>query len=103
MTDDELAAAIEVAVRGVAGVATVYSALPPLARSARQLTAGTSTLPLVALARRDGALTVTINVGVGAPQAPATASAAALAARTVLDAAGAADAEVVVRVSRVHD
>jgi len=103
MSDDELAILIETAVRGVDGVATVYSALPPLARSARQLTAGTATLPLVALARKDGLLTVTVNVGVSAPQAPATASAAAIAVRTVLDAAGIPDAEVAIRVSRVHD
>ena len=103
MTDDELAMLIETAVRGVNGVATVYSALPPLARSARQLTAGTSALPLVALARKDGLLTVTINVGVSAPQAPATAAAAAAAAHTALVAAGVADAEVIVRISRVHD
>lgn len=103
MTDDELALLIETAVRGVDGVATVYSALPPLARSALQLTAGTAPLPLVALTRKDGVLTVTVNVGVSSIQAPPTAAAAATATHAVLDAAGLPNAEVIVRVSRVHD
>lgn len=108
MNDEQLVIAIESAVRAVPGVTTVYSALPPVARSALQLTSGAVTVPLVALVRTGPDVAVTVNVGVGTAstgsrQAPVTAAAVAAAARVALDAAGLPDAEVAVRVSRVHD
>jgi len=108
VTDEEIVIAIETAVRSVTGVTTVYSALPPVARSARQLTSGAVAVPLVALTRKGADVAVTVNVGVGTSatgngQAPVTAAAVAAAVRVVLDAAGVPDAEVAVRVSRIHD
>jgi len=100
MSDLELAAVLEPLVRGVAGVSTVYSSLPLLAQSAKQITRGADAAPLIAIDRSSTAVTVTVNVGVsGSAQAPATAAAVAAAVR---DAVG-ADAEVIVRVSRVLD
>ena len=104
MTDDELAALVETVARTVAGVTTVYSALPPIARSARQLTSGESSVPLVAVTRTAGTLTVTVNVGVtGDGQAPITAAAVAAAIRAALAANDLDTAQVAVRVSRIHD
>jgi len=104
MTDDDLAARVETAARTVPGVITVYSALPPLARSARQLTSGDNSVPLVAVSRQDGTLTVTVNVGVtGSGQAPITAAAVASAVRSLLTEPDTESAQVLVRVSRIHD
>jgi len=100
MSDLELAAVLEPLVRGVAGVSTVYSSLPLLAQSAKQITRGADAAPLIAIDRSSTAVTVTVNVGVsGSAQAPATAAAVAAAVRAAVG----ADAEVVVRVSRVLD
>jgi len=104
MTDDELAALVEKVARRVAGVTTVYSALPPIARSARQLTSGESDIPLVAVTRAAETIAVTVNVGVtGDGQAPITAAAVAAAIRAELAAIGQDTAQVAVRVSRIHD
>ena len=98
MSDLELAAVLEPLVRAVDGVSTVYSSLPALAQSAKQITSGADAVPLIAIDRASGAVTVTVNVGVsGAAQAPATAAAVAAAVRAAVG----VDAEVVVRVSRV--
>ena len=100
MSDLELAAVLEPLVRGVAGVSTVYSSLPLLAQSAQQITRGADAAPLIAIDRSSTAVTVTVNVGVsGSAQAPATAAAVAAAVRAAVG----ADAEVIVRVSRVLD
>jgi len=100
MSDLELAAVLEPLVRDVAGVSAVYSSLPLLAQSAKQITRGADAAPLIAIDRSSTAVTVTVNVGVsGSAQAPATAAAVAAAVRAAVG----ADAEVVVRVSRVLD
>lgn len=112
----DLAIRIEAAVRAVSGVSAVYSALPTVSRTVRELASGTAAVPLVAITQTADSLAVTVNVGVGVGdgdgtgQAPVTAAAVAAAVRRALETSeiGAdllqlRDADVTVRVSRIHD
>lgn len=102
---DEIARAVDRAVRGVDGVEDVYSARPLVARAARRLV-DDGDEPLALVRRQRDALEVTVSVALAADPVGA-AEVAARVGETVhgvvesLDAVGVVAPRVRVRVSRV--
>ncbi len=102
---DEIARAVDRAVRGVDGVEDVYSARPLVARAARRIV-DDGDEPLALVRRQRDALEVTVSVAVAGDPVGAAAVAARVGeiAHDVvesLDASGAVAPRVRVRVSRV--
>ena len=94
----DLARVVEVAVRAVPGVVTLYSPDAAASRVARQLLPGAPTL--VAVGGTSEAPTIAVSVAVdGSVQAPATAALVAAAIRAALPPDS--EAEISVRISRV--
>jgi hypothetical protein len=97
---DELARGLDVVVRSVPGVHSVFSVAPQALRSARELTSGP--VALTEVTTDDHGVAITSSVGVSAGgQARSTARAVSEAIRDAIASGPAAGALVHVRVSRV--
>jgi len=104
MSDDtDLATRIEAVVRGVPGVATVFSHSPQLVQAVLAIAPGVDAAAarLVEVRESEAGLVILVSVGVsGSEQAPRTAAAVATAVRDALGERLIADLRV--RVSRVE-
>jgi hypothetical protein len=98
----ELARRLDLTVREVPGVTTVFATDAAVVRTARQLASGADAVPLVSVTTSDDGLAIVASIGVtGAELAPVTASIVAAAIRAELPVG--LDATVSVRISRIAD
>jgi hypothetical protein len=104
MSDDllTLARRLDQIVADLPGVSIVFASDPAVIRTAKQLTAGSQTPPLISVAASDSGVDIAASVGVtGTDLAPVTASIIAAAIRAELPEG--LEATVSVRISRISD